>query len=45
MASCGMRLGAWEFLRWKYIEPVKVTKDDKVVTVSENVDGEIYSLT
>jgi hypothetical protein len=35
MASCGMRLGAWNYLRWKDIEPIY--KNDRVVAAKISV--------
>ena len=30
MASSGIRLGAWDFLRWKHITPINNAKGDIV---------------
>jgi hypothetical protein len=29
MVSSGMRLGAWDYLKWKHVNPI--TKDSKVI--------------
>jgi hypothetical protein len=35
MASSGIRLGAWDYLRWRDIEPV--SKDDRIVAAKETI--------
>src|SRR5687768_9683495 len=45
MASCGMRLGAWDYLRWGHIKPIK--KENTIVaakiTVYAGDDEEYFS--
>jgi hypothetical protein len=43
MVSSGIRLGAWDYIRWKHIQPVK--RDGNVVAAKINVyagDDEEY---
>lgn len=40
MASSGMRLGAWDYLRWGDIQPI-IRKDTSVKIVIEQVDSDI----
>jgi hypothetical protein len=45
MASSGIRLGAWDYIRWKHVEPIK--RDEKVVAAKIVVypgDDEEYFL-
>jgi hypothetical protein len=32
MASSGIRLGAWDYIQWKHVEPIK--RDGKIVAVA-----------
>jgi len=37
MASCGMRVGAWDYLKWKHITPVMEADEDKAQVVAAKV--------
>jgi integrase len=41
MCSSGIRLGAWENLNWKHVEPIKNDKDEEVIAAKLTVyDGD-----
>jgi hypothetical protein len=31
MSSCGIRLGSWDYLHWRHIEPIRRGKEGKIV--------------